>query len=128
MKRLIIVWILIQGIFISLLVYDGNAEPKLPHVASCLIQDWVTIEDDGPEMAIVTYYNSADNCSSPGSWTITAPNGISVKVVVELGGLETVYRENVLILPEDTWMMSFPPEEDIVDGETKTFRIMGGMS
>ena len=127
-STLFFIWILGNILFVFLLFSDANAEPKLPHVASCLVQDWVTIVDDGPDKATVTYYNSIDNCSSPGTWTFTAPNGISVKVTVSLGGAETSYKENVLIIPVDAWMMSFPPEEDIIDGETKKFTIMGGMS
>ena len=128
MVKIFSIWAVAQIIFICLLFSPLRSEPKLPHVASCLVQDWVTIEDDGPDKATVTYYNSIDNCSSPGTWTFTSPNGISVKVTVSLGGAETVYKENVLIIPDDPNFMSFPPEEDIVDGETKKFMIIGGMS
>lgn len=95
----------------------------LPYIASCIEQDSISIRDEGADKAIVTYSNSIEECSSPVTLHLTAPNGIKVRVTIEIGAAETIILE-----PEDPLFMSIPPEGDVPDGEKQEFLIMGGMS
>ena len=100
---------------------------QIPPVGSCLIQDALYIEDDGPEKAIVTYYNSVESCSVPLTLTLTAPNGISVDVVITVG-VDDQDREMIELYPTSGQFMSFPPDGKLLDGEIMKFTIMGGLS
>jgi hypothetical protein len=95
----------------------------LPYIQSCIEQDSISIRDEGPDKAIVTYSNSIEECSSPVTLHLTAPNGIKVRVTIQIGDAETITLE-----PEDPLFMSIPPEGDVPDGEKQEFLLMGGMS
>lgn len=94
-----------------------------PNVPTCIQQDWLHIEDDGPEKAILIYSNSIESCSVPGTSTYTAPNGISVRVTIIVDDAETI-----IIEPVDPNFMAFPPEADVKDGNKIEIIIMGGLS
>ncbi len=111
-------------IMIPVIVY---AEPELPFVPSCIIQDSIGIRDEGPDKAIVTYYNSVENCSSAFDIKLIAPNGIGARVRVIIGGEEVDYKEVITVEPLDPNFMSFPPEVEVLDGEKTEIVIMGGL-
>lgn len=94
----------------------------------CTPPDRLTIADDGPGRAIVTYYNSVNDCSNNVDRVLTSENGIAVRVVIEVGGEEIEYRERITLEPQDPNMMAFPPEQDLLDGEERRFVIQGGLS
>jgi hypothetical protein len=96
--------------------------------APCEIPDILTIRDDGPGKAIVTYYNSVAECSEVLQRTLISPAGIEVKIYIDLLGIEDDGREKITLQPLDPTMMSFPPEGKLLDGEQRDFLIMGGMS
>lgn len=118
-----IILILTAFMFLWLAVKPAHSQNQAPYIASCLEQDWLSIEDDGEGRAIVTYSNSIEECSSPITVKLVSPNGIAVKVTIQIGG-----PERIILEPLDMNYMSFPPEADLEDGETRTFEIMGGMS
>jgi hypothetical protein len=94
----------------------------------CEPPDRITIADDGPGRAIVTYYNSVNDCSNNIDRVMESDNGIAVRVIIEVGGAETEYRERITLEPQDPMMMAFPPEGDLLDGEERRFVIQGGLS
>lgn len=123
MTRLILIIALFFFLWLAIKPVHGQGLNQAPYIASCTEQDWLSIEDDGEGKAIVTYLNSIEECSSPVTLKLVSPNGIAVKVTIIIGDAETIILE-----PVDSNYMSFPPEADLKDGETKTFVIMGGMS
>lgn len=94
----------------------------------CEPPDRITIEDDGPGRAIVTFYNSVNDCSNNLDRVMETENGIAVRVIIEVGSAENDYRERIILEPQDPMMMAFPPEGDLFDGEEKQFLIQGGLS
>lgn len=93
----------------------------------CEPPDRITIADDGPGRAIVTYYNSINDCSNNMDRVMETENGIAVRVVITVGGADTEYRERITLEPQDPMMMAFPPEGDLLDGEERRFVIQGGL-
>lgn len=96
--------------------------------STCSPPDVIAIRDDGPGKAIVTYVNSVNRCSAETIGRLTSPNGISVDFRIELTGKENDYRERIILNPVDADMMAFPPEGDLLDGESQEFLIMGGLA
>lgn len=94
----------------------------------CEPPDRITIQDDGPGRAIVTYYNSINDCSNHVDRVLESANGIAVRVIIEVGGEEHDYRELITLEPQDALMMAFPPEGALLDGEERQFVIQGGLS
>ena len=94
----------------------------------CEPPDRITIADDGPGRAIVTFYNSINDCSNNIDRVMTSDDGISVRIIITVGGAETDYRERITLEPQDPMMMSFPPGGDLFDGEERQFVIQGGTS
>lgn len=94
----------------------------------CTPPDRISIADDGPGRAIVTYYNSINDCSSNVDRVLTSDNGIAVRVIIEVGGEDINYRESIKLEPQDPNMMAFPPEGELFDGEERRFVIQGGLS
>ena len=94
----------------------------------CDPPDRISIADDGHGRAIVTYYNSVNECSNNIDRVMTTDNGIAVRVIIEVGSAETEYRERITLIPQDPAMMAFPPEGDLLDGEERRFVIQGGLS
>jgi hypothetical protein len=94
----------------------------------CEPPDRITIADDGHGRAIVTYYNSVNDCSNNIDRIMESENGIAVRVVITVGGEDNEYRETITLEPQDPTMMAFPPEGDLLDGEEKQFVIQGGLS
>lgn len=94
----------------------------------CEPPDRITIEDDGPGRAIVTYYNSINECSNNMDRVMTSDDGIAVRVIIEVGSADTDYRERITLFPQDPMMMAFPPDGDLLDGEERRFVIQGGIS
>jgi hypothetical protein len=94
----------------------------------CEPPDRITIESDGSDRAIVTYYNSINECSSNVDRVMEADNGISVRVIITVGSADTDYRERITLEPQDPMMMAIPPEGDLLDGEERRFVIQGGLS
>ncbi len=95
---------------------------------SCTPPDRLTIADDGQGRAIVTYYNSVNDCSNNVDRVLTSDNGIAVRVTIEVGGEEVEYRERITLEPQDPNMMAFPPQQDLLDGEERRFVVQGGLS
>lgn len=100
----------------------------LPKVANCIIQDSLTIEDDGPDKAIVTYYNSIESCSMNSDQVFTSPDGIKVRIIINVGDKSVGGREIITLMPFDSQLMSFPPKGEVRDGDSAKFTIMGGLS
>jgi hypothetical protein len=96
--------------------------------STCTPPDEITIRDDGIGKAIVTYSNSVNQCSVPLIRRLVSPNGIAVDVRIDLLGDEHERRERITLHPVDADMMAFPPEGDLLDGETAEFIIMGGLA
>lgn len=94
----------------------------------CTPPDEITIRDAGEGKAIVTYSNSVNQCSKEYIGRLVSPNGITVDVRIELLGKRDDYRERIILMPVDPDMMAFPPEGDLLDGETREFVIMGGLA
>jgi hypothetical protein len=95
---------------------------------ACLPPDVLEIRDDGDGRAIVTYGNSVNNCSMEQNRILTSPNGIEVRVRIELLGREDEFRERITLEPLTDGMFAIPPEGDLLDGETREFLIQGGIS
>ena len=103
--------------------------PAQPYGGStCTPPDELTIRDDGPGKAIVTYSNSVNQCSVPLIRRLVSPAGIAVDVRIDLLGDDHERREWITLHPVDAFMMAFPPEGDLLDGETAEFIIMGGLA
>ena len=96
--------------------------------STCTPPDELTIRDDGPGKAIVTYSNSVNQCSVPLIRRLVSPQGIAVDVRIDLLGDDHQRRERITLHPVDAFMMAFPPEGDLLDGETAEFIIMGGLA
>jgi hypothetical protein len=100
--------------------------PSTP--GGCIVQDRLEIRDAGEGRAIVTYHNSAEQCSSGANKVLTSPNGIAVRVIVTVNVDENAQKEGIVLIPQDPTFFSFPPEGELKDGDTQEFIIMGGMS
>ena len=95
---------------------------------TCEPPDRIPIEDDGPTKAMVTFYNSVNDCSEIMDLVMQSDNGIAVRVIIQIGSQENDYRETIMLEPQDPLMMAFPPEGDLIDGEEMQFVIQGGIS
>jgi hypothetical protein len=96
--------------------------------STCSPPDEITIRDDGVGKAIVTYSNSVNQCSVPLIKRLVSPNGIAVDVRIDLLSDDHERRERITLSPVDADMMAFPPEGDLLDGESQEFIIMGGLA
>lgn len=94
---------------------------------ACRVPDKLMIEDAGVSSAMVTYYNSIENCSRPVDMIMTSPNGIAARVVVVLGGDED-RRERLTVTPVDVQYAADPPEAHLLEGETVVVIIMARTS
>jgi bifunctional DNA-binding transcriptional regulator/antitoxin component of YhaV-PrlF toxin-antitoxin module len=95
---------------------------------SCNPQDKVEIVDDTEGRAIVTYYNSSEECSVARDYVITSAAGIKVRVIITIGSNTDQGREIIELVPLDPAMMAYPPEGRLTDGETQHFLIQEGLS
>jgi hypothetical protein len=95
---------------------------------SCTPPDRLAIDDDGQGRAIVTYYNSVNDCSNNVDRVLTSKNGISVRVIIVIGSEADEYREIITLTPQDPNMMAIPPVGELLDGEERRFLIQGGLS
>ncbi len=95
---------------------------------ACSEPDRLEIRDDGPGRAIVTFYNSRQNCSQELRQDLTSPNGIKVRVVISLGGEADEYRERITLEPLTDQYQAYPPEGWLLDGEEAEFVVQGGLS
>lgn len=111
------------AVFLSVPVFA-----QVPYGGVCTPPDVVSIRDPGPGRAIVTYSNSVNRCSAEVRQRLVSPNGIEVDVHIQITGMENDYRERITLRPVAADMMSFPPEGDLIDGETQEFIIMGGLA
>ena len=116
-------------LFMSTSVYAQEFE-SWEYINPCnLNPDVLTIRDDGPNRAIVTYYNSDSFCSTAFDEEIlVSENGIEVSILITAGGLEAEYRESIFLQPIDIQLFAYPAEGSLFDGETREFIIMGGLS
>lgn len=96
--------------------------------SACTPPDELTIRDDGVGKAIVTYSNSVNQCSVPLIKRLVSPNGIAVDVRIDVLGDDHQRRERITLSPVEAGMMAFPPEGDLLDGESREFVIMGGLA
>jgi hypothetical protein len=106
----------------------GPALPQPSGSSACTPPDEITIRDDGIGKAIVTYSNSVNQCSVPLIRRLVSPQGIAVDVRIDLLGDEHERRERITLHPVEADMMAFPPEGDLLDGESREFIIMGGLA
>lgn len=98
--------------------------------ATCMkpnAKDWWKIEDDGPHRAIVTYYNSKEQCSRFIDEVITSDNGIEVRVIINVGD-DGQTGETITVIPMSEQYMAFPADRYVEDGETTTIIVQGGTS
>jgi hypothetical protein len=114
------------ALFAVLLAAPAIAQPY--GSSTCSPPDEITIRDDGVGKAIVTYSNSVNQCSVPLIKRLVSPNGIAVDVRIDLLGDDHERRERITLTPVDADMMAFPPEGDLLDGESQEFIIMGGLA
>lgn len=101
---------------------DGN---ELPYARSCIEQDWLSIEDDGPYRAIIKYSNSIEGCSNDFDKVITAPNGISARVIIHVGNSKD---ESIQILPSPGFISDPPEGIQADDSKTHLYYVEGAMS
>jgi hypothetical protein len=106
----------------------GPASPQPYNSTACTPPDEITIRDDGIGKAIVTYSNSVNQCSAPLIRRLVSPQGIAVDVRIDLLGDDHDRRERITLTPVEPSMMAFPPEGDLLDGESREFVIMGGLA
>lgn len=85
--------------------------------------DLLKIEDDGPHIAVLTYRNSENFCSTDQDRTMRSENGIEVRVIVKVADAETLE-----VLPLDPQYHATPPRIDVQDGETIQVFVMAGTS
>ncbi len=103
--------------------------PAYPGGGHCLLDpDRVTIRDAGHGRAVVTYYNSGFGCSGGLNEVMTTPDGVSVRVVIDVNADRDAERERITVIPQTDGMFAFPPEADLKDGETVEIIVMGGMA
>lgn len=93
------------------------------YTVGCKVKDAIGIRDAGEGKAIVTYYNSEERCSGGMDLVLTSQNGISVRVIVEVGPDE----EFIVVIPLNEGMMSDPPEAYVIDGAGVDIVVMGGL-
>lgn len=104
------------------------AGPVFAQVECRFDPDSVTIRDDGPGRAIVTYRNSAAGCSEGESRILTSAAGIKVRVVIDVNVDDEAELERIDVFPQDRSMLAFPPRDEIRDGETTEIVVQGGMA
>lgn len=139
MKRyistLILLWVL-GGICLGLAASMAHGDPSAGAYpppdpsTSCYAPgnaDVYKIEDDGPDRAIVTYYNAVTKCSDNVDTTLTSPNGIAVQIIIEVG-VDAEDRERVTVIPRSGQYMAFPPDAAVLDGEQVEIVVQGGLS
>ena len=114
------------ALFAVLLAAPAIAQPY--GSSTCAPPDELTIRDDGLGKAIVTYSNSVNQCSVPLIRRLVSPRGIAVDVRIDLLGDAHERRERITLQPVAVDMMAFPPEGDLLDGESQEFIIMGGLA
>ena len=120
---------MIRALILSLALAGPAAAQGFPLTpGGCIVQDRLEIRDAGEGRAIVTYHNSAEQCSSGANKVLTSPNGISVRVIVTVNVDENAQKEGIVLIPQDPTFFSLPPEGELKDGDTQEFIIMGGMS
>jgi hypothetical protein len=110
----------------AILTLPAAAQPY--NGSTCTPPDEITIRDDGIGKAIVTYSNSVNQCSVPLIRRLVSPHGIEVDVRIDLLGDDHDRRERITLTPVEPSMMAFPPEGDVLDGESREFVIMGGLA
>jgi len=113
------------------LVIQVQEMPPMPPYGSapCVMDpDRVTIKDAGIGRAVVTYYNSGFGCSGGMNEVLTSPNGVSVRVVIDVNTDADHEREKITVIPQTEGMFAFPPAEEIKDGEEIEILVMGGMA
>jgi len=103
--------------------YAQEFEPWQFYDPCLLNPDILEIRDEGIDRAIVTYYNSESLCSADRTVVLTSDAGISVEVTIETSDAE----EHITVIPLEMQLFSYPPESEILDGESQDFIIMGGM-
>lgn len=114
------------ALFAVLLAAPAIAQPY--GSSTCSPPDEITIRDAGIGKAIVTYSNSVNQCSVPLIRRLVSPQGIAVDVRIDLLGDAHERRERITLIPVEADMMAFPPEGDLLDGESREFVIMGGLA
>lgn len=113
---------------LALLIVASCAPAYSQGFYTCEPPDWLTIVDDGPDRAIVTYSNSINDCSNNVSTVLTSDAGVSVRVIITVGSEGDGYKEHIVLEPLDPLMMAFPPEGWLQDGEQQGFIVQGGLS
>jgi len=93
-----------------------------------VMPDKLEIVDDGPSKAIVTYYNSIEQCSVNKNFTLVSEQGIEVLVMIRIAVPELGTKEQIILIPKDGQYMSYPSEDSLFDGETKSFIVAAGVS
>lgn len=86
-------------------------------------QDVLTIEDDGPHIAVLTYSNAAERCSDTVDRTMRSQNGIAVTVRVIVAD-----RETLEVIPHDPQYHAHPSRIEVEDGESVFVIVMAGTS
>ena len=104
------------------------AGPAFAQAPRCVVPDYVTIRDEGMGVAVVTYHNSADGCSNGVNPYLVSPNGITVRVIIDVNADPDAELENIRVLPQDTGYSAYPPELDVKDGETVEIMVLTGLS
>lgn len=105
------------------------AAQSFPTTPSVCEPDRLEIRDAGEGRAIVTYYNSVQQCSMGLTRVMTSPNGVQVEVTIKVNSTDVDGgRERITLSPIDPQMMALPPDGLLLDGETREFLIQGGLS
>lgn len=97
--------------------HGGFHQPDRPNF------DRLSIEDGPFEgTAIVIYGNDTGKSSDAGTFTLTAPNGITVQVIIKIN-VDDDGRERITVLTGDEHT-AWPVEADVSDGEDVVIQIM----
>jgi hypothetical protein len=100
---------------------DGN---ELSYARSCTEQDWLSIEDDGPYRAIIKFSNSQEGCSNDFDRIITAPNGISARVIIHVGKKD----ETIQVIPQAGYQSDPPQGIQADDSNLHLYYVEGSIS
>jgi hypothetical protein len=123
----LIFWLTVWLIIVFSIAAEAG-ENVLPWDSGCIEQDHLSIEDEGDHMATVIYSNSVESCSNDFDGILTAPNGISARVVIDTGNGPDP-GETIYIYPRGVGFIADPPMGYLLDNsESKTFLIYGAMS
>ena len=122
-----VAWYLFFALVFGIVIANFASAQDMPHHStfsqpSSPNFDQLTIENGDVEgTALLTYGNDAGLSSDAGSFALTAPNGISVQVIIKIN-VDDEGRERITVLTGDEYA-AWPVEADVSDGDEGTIQI-----